>query len=121
MREVPLDSTARLATSREVPQLVEGKLWVLPVAGSSPVFPTIHRSPQAMGTYKIIIDGTGPHHNGHATDAEVMVRDFVGKLKVAGHIVQAANFQLVSLPEDVTKPILPPAIITKTEQRPHAG
>ena len=94
---------------------------MLPAAGSSPVLPTSIRSPQAMGTYKIIVDGVGPHHNGNPSDAEALTRDFVGKLRVAGHNVLSATFQLTSQPEDATKPVTPPAIITKTDTRPHSA
>ena len=44
-----------------------------------------------MGNWIMHIEGTGIHDNGLAGDAESMMRDFVGQLAVAGHIVQAAS------------------------------
>jgi hypothetical protein len=49
-----------------------------------------------MGAWNIVIKGHGIHHNGRDDDANVMARKFAESLKLAGHDVNAATFQLVN-------------------------
>ena len=38
------------------------------------------------------IEGRGGHDNGIEADADSMLRDFAGKLRIAGHAVHAVSF-----------------------------
>lgn len=48
-----------------------------------------------MGAWNITIKGHGTHHNNRDDDANVMSRRLVESLKLAGHDVNEATFQLV--------------------------
>lgn len=53
-----------------------------------------------MGTWTIRVKGHGQHHNGSPTDADVIARDFVNALKVAGHDVSSAQLVLTGQNQD---------------------
>ena len=46
-----------------------------------------------MGTYTIVVQGTGAHHNkeNRTTDADKLAEDFVAELKAKGHHVHHAS------------------------------
>lgn len=61
-----------------------------------------------MGNWVITVHGVGAHHNFDGErkrnvpyDADLMTREFVGKLKEAGHTVKAATFSHGGDHEDV--------------------
>jgi hypothetical protein len=45
-----------------------------------------------MGNWSMHIEGHGIHDNGKPEDADAMLRDFAGKLRIAGHDVHAVSF-----------------------------
>ena len=51
-----------------------------------------------MGNWVIVIEGIGCHHNGaraaECHDADLMVKEFVDKLKAAGHYIEHASFHM---------------------------
>ena len=47
-----------------------------------------------MGTWDITVRGTGAHHNSRGDDADAMAREFVQRLREAGHDVRRAGFAL---------------------------
>ena len=49
------------------------------------------RDKQKMGNYVIILEATGPHHNGQPYDADQLIATFVAALKQNGHSIQHAS------------------------------
>lgn len=47
-----------------------------------------------MGSWTIVIDGTGSHNNGMAYDIDQMVYDFIQKVKDNGHSIQRAHLTI---------------------------
>lgn len=47
-----------------------------------------------MGTWRILVDGHGIHHNDKAEDADKLARKLVALLKDAGQDIHRAEFQL---------------------------
>lgn len=45
-----------------------------------------------MGNWVMHVEGHGVHDNGREDDADSLLRDFAGKLRVAGHDVHAVSF-----------------------------
>lgn len=44
-----------------------------------------------MGNWVMVIEGHGIHDNGREDDADSMLRDFAGKLRIAGQAVQSVS------------------------------
>ncbi|HET7234524.1 MAG TPA: hypothetical protein VFJ16_31215 [Longimicrobium sp.] len=57
-----------------------------------------------MGTWRIVVEGHGCHHNDRQGDANEMAAVFVGELRAAGHGVTSATFELTGSREDVRPP-----------------
>lgn len=54
-----------------------------------------------MGNWRIVIEGTGPHHGPpeqHAADAEKLAARFVAQLVESGHSIAAARFERIVPP-----------------------
>ena len=47
-----------------------------------------------MGTYRIMIEGHGIHHNGRTDDADTIIRRTVRELQQSGHDIHRAAFEL---------------------------
>lgn len=45
-----------------------------------------------MGNWSMHVEGHGVHDNGRDTDADSMLRDFAGQLRIKGHEVHAVSF-----------------------------
>jgi len=45
-----------------------------------------------MGNWVMHVEGHGIHDNGNEKDADSMLRDFAGQLRIAGHEVHAVSF-----------------------------
>jgi hypothetical protein len=60
-----------------------------------------------MGDWAITIRGTGPHHNGKPTDAEVVAGEAVDRLLDAGHTLHEAAFTSGSKLEFATRKLPP--------------
>ena len=46
-----------------------------------------------MGTCRIIIESTGPHHNSKDFDLDALARNFVQRLRESGHRVEIATLE----------------------------
>ena len=58
-----------------------------------------------MGNWSMHIEGHGIHDNGREDDADSMLRDFAGQLRIAGHAVHLVSFTsgaLKTLPVSTT-------------------
>jgi hypothetical protein len=51
---------------------------------------------RTMGTWRIVVEGHGIHHNGRQDDANEMAAVFVGELLANGHGVASATFELTN-------------------------
>ena len=50
-----------------------------------------------MGNWSMHIEGHGVHDNGIETDADSMLRDFAGQLRLKGHAVHLVSFAVGSV------------------------
>lgn len=62
-----------------------------------------------MGDWTIVIEGTGCHHNGSAAeefhDADLMTKEFIERLKGAGHQIRHASFNCGMADNSVNKDV----------------
>ena len=59
-----------------------------------------------MGNWIMIIEGSGVHDNGKASDAEVMLRGFVTRMRHQGQKIEKADFMVTGSRHNCERPFL---------------